>query len=200
MNEFGGVITMSVLQNNDMMAQCTRKLIKISDEETEKRVKEIENCDHLFVKLRENKEFIDNPDATLLDCVNCGVTNKFFELESRMMRYRRSFEYYLFNIVHKLDIDYNDTTIESTMMIKLRQKTHEFNLMSDEILRTFHPGLLYQIAKVINPSGTNEELFHIMKELNELETTKERNKLSQIDDANELIERYYENKGKVLKK
>lgn len=191
---------MNTLHNNDMMTQCTRKLVKISDEETKKRIKEIENCDHLFVKLKENKEFIDNPDATIIECVNCGVTNKYFELERTMMRYRRSFEYYLVNTFHQLDIDYNDTTIESAMMIELRKKTNEFNLMSDEILRTFHPGLLYQIAKIINPSGTNEELFQIMKELNEIETTRERNKLIQVDDANELIERYYENKGKTLKK
>ena len=185
---------------NDMMAQCSQKLIKVSDEERENRIKEINSCHHLFVKLRERPELEEYHDSVVVECVYCGVTNKYNDLEKTLVKYRHSLEYYLLNKFHNVNIEYNDSTIESQMMEEIKKDNQKLNMLSNGIIRSFHPGLLFQLAKKICPNGTNEEIFEIMQELNELETTKEKNQLCFIDDADELVERFYENKGRVLKK
>lgn len=185
---------------NDMMAQCSKRLIKISKEEEEKRINEINNCDHLFVKLRDyDTSYYDNLDLSVVECVHCGVTNKYRDLERVMQKYRRSLDYYVLTKWHYTNVEYNETTIETMMMNKIKDENQELNMMSNEVLRSFHPEVLYQIAKSINPEADNTELFEMMKKLNELETFEERNKLSNLEDATSLIERY-QKEVKVLKK
>ena len=67
----------------------------------------------------------------------------------------------------------------------------DINLISGECLRTCHPNLLYLLAIQINPNGSYQEIFDIMKKLNSLETSQERIRLQTVEQANELIERYY---------
>ena len=185
---------------NDMMAQCTKKLIKVSKEEEIKRINEIENCNHLFVKVRDyNTSYYGDLDLSAVECVHCGVTNKYRDLEKVMQKYRKSLDYYVLTHWHYTDVEYNDVTIETIMMDKIKDENQELNMMSNEVLRSFHPGVLYEIAKIINEDAENYELFEIMKKLNELETFEEKNKLNSVEEATSLIERYKE-EIKVLKK
>lgn len=185
---------------NDMMAQCSKRLIKVSKEEEEKRINEINGCEHLFVKLRDyDTSYYDNLDLSVVECVHCGVTNKYRDLERVMQKYRRSLDYYVLTKWHYTNVEYNETTIETMMMNKIKDENNKLNMMSNEVLRSFHPGVLYQIAKSINPEADNTELFEVMKKLNELETFEERNKLNNLEDATSLIERY-QKEVKVLKK
>lgn len=185
---------------NDMMAQVAKKLIKKSPVEEQARIDEIKNCNHLFVKLRDfDTSTYEGLDLSIVECVHCGVTNKFKELERVMRKYPKSLDLYMRNRLHYIDVDYNEETIESKLMDEIKNSNPILNLMSDEVIRTFHPGLLYRLANIINPTADDKELFDIMKELNNLETTEERNKLNNENDAIELIDRYSE-KVKVLKK
>ena len=185
---------------NDIMAQCTKKLIKVSKEDEEKRINEIKNCNHLFVKLRDyNTSTYDNLDLSVVECVHCGVTNKYHDLERVMQKYRKSLDYYVLTHWHYTDVEYNEVTIESMMMDKIKDENKELNMISNEVLRSPHPGVLYKVAKMINKDAENEELFEIMKKLNQLETFEEKNKLNSVEEATDLIERYKE-EIKVLRK
>ena len=185
---------------NDMMAQVSKKLIKVSQEEEEKRINEIRNCNHLFVKLRDfDTSTYEGLDLSVVECVHCGVTNKYKDLEYVMGKYRRSLDLYVLNKLHYTNVEYNETTIESRLMDEIKDRGVKLNMMSDNVIRTFHPGVLYQIAKMIYPEASNERLFEIMQELNKLETPEEKNKLNTLNDATDLILRYKE-ENKVLKK
>ena len=185
---------------NDMMAQVSKKLIKVSEEEKQKRINEIRNCEHLFVKLRDfDTSTYEGIDLSVVECVHCGVTNKYKDLERTMRKYQRSLEYYVLTKMHYTDVSYNDTTIESRLMDEIKGEHKELNMMSNSVIRTFHPGVLYRIANLIKPEASNEELFEIMQELNNLETPEEKTKLNSLFDATDLIERYKE-ECKVLKK
>ena len=188
------------LPYNDIMAQCSRKLIVKTKEEEQLRIDEIKNCNHLFVKLRDyNTSFYGNLDLSVIECVHCGVTNKYKDLERVLQKYRHSLDLYVLTKLHYTNVDYNETTIETVMMDKIKDENKELNMMSNEVIRSFHPGVLYQSAMIIKPDGSNFELFQIMKKLNELETFEEKNKLNSVDDASDLINRYKE-EIKVLKK
>ena len=185
---------------NDMMAQCSRKLIVQTPEEEQARINEIENCNHLFVKLRDfDLSLYDNLDLSIIECVHCGVTNKYQNLERVLQKYRKSLDIYMLSKLHYTSVDYKETTIETEMMNKIKDNGKKINMMSNEIIRSLHPGVLYQIAIMIKPNGSNEELFEIMQRLNELETSEEKNKLNSIEDATDLINRYKED-IKILKK
>ena len=185
---------------NDMMAQVSKKLIKVSEEEEQKRINEIKSCNHLFVKLRDfDTSTYDGLDLSVVECVHCGVTNKYKELERVMKKYQRSLDFYVLTKLHYTNVQYNEQTIESKMMDEIKAENNELNMMSDDVIRTFHPGVLYKIAKIINPEAENAELFEIMQELNKLETTEEKNKLNNTFDATDLIRRY-QKENKVLKK
>ena len=185
---------------NDLMTQCSRKLIKRSQEEEKERINEIRNCNHLFVKVRERVNSYDsNADSSIIECVHCGVTNKFVDLEHTLTKYNKSLDYYVLTRYHSNDIIYNECTIETDMMNEIIRDNKPIRLMSNEIIRSLHPIVLYDIAKFLYPEASDEELFSVMKELNELETSEEKNKLCSIFDAKELIERYFSD-DKVLKK
>jgi len=178
---------------NDLMAQCSKKLIKTTIDEEQNRINDINNCHHLFVKLR------DCANNDIVECVHCGVTNKYNELENTMSKCRKSLEFYVRTNFHLKDVEFKDITIESIMMSKILENDYKLNMLSDHVIRSNHPGLLYKIAIIINPEASNEELFEIMCDLHELETPEERIKLNSIDLSDELINRYKDN-IKVLKK
>ena len=74
----------------------------------------------------------------------------------------------------------------------------DLNVISEECLPTNHPSLLYRLALLINPSGNNEELFLIMKQLHLLETPQERIRLKKEEHARALLIRYFISKPKCL--
>jgi len=188
------------LPNNDLFAQFVNK--KWAEEKdirrtiySKRRIEEIENCNHLFLKLKD-KEYVGTnhssdtgDELSTLECVHCGLTNKFEFLENKLQ---------------DIDTLYTNPTIET----KLFHKTYKdayircsksfnenvFNLISDEVIPTNQAGLLYKLALIINPIGTNEELFSIMNTLNELETNLEKWKLRTIDQCADLLNRYDERK------
>ena len=188
------------LPNNDNFAQCYRSLYKGHfNQYANRRKEEITNCNHLFLKLKE-KEYLGSfhssdcmDEPSVLECVHCGLTNKFETLERILSQYKmifkKSLETIMFhNIYHdawKKDGKCFDDSI--------------FNLISDGVIKTNQAGLLYKLAIVINPYGSNEELFNIMNTLNELETDLERLKLSKVEQCGDLIDRYNKEKSKVLK-
>ena len=185
---------------NDLMAQCSKKLIKMPEEEENKRIWEIANCNHLFVKIKESQDNLDE-DTTIIECVYCGVTNKYRILENTLLKkIPKSLEYYIMTKYHCKDVEYRESTIETEMMDKLERSGKELPLMSDEVIRTNHPNVLYTLARRLHPGATNEELFQIMKELNKLENSSEKQRLNTIDDAMELVLRYKEKKKELIKR
>ena len=103
---------------------------------------------------------------------------------------------------------YNRKTLESKLFNETFQHSYsrggkefnnrDINLISDESLLTYHPGLLYRLALQINPLGDNEELFNIMKNLHQLETFQEKIRLQTEEQAISLLERYYDFKNKAI--
>ena len=190
-------IDLKQLPINDDFSQCMRKLRKTSYELELQRKEEIRKCNHLFVKLKECEEYygMDSTDyyrtAHEVECVHCGLTNKFVILEELVED--SHFNFYL--------LGYNRQTIETQMFEEVFKNSYaregksfnnsDINLISGECLRTCHPNLLYLLAIQINPNGSYQEIFDIMKKLNSLETSQERIRLQTVEQANELIERYY---------
>ena len=186
------------LPNNDNFAQCCRSLINgHKDNYINQRKEEMLNCNHLFLKLKD-KEYVGSyhssdccDDSAIVECVYCGLTNKFKYLEEIFGEY-----------------DQNQT-IESSMFDEIFKKGYRrsgksfndsvFNLISYDVIKTNHPQLLYKLALIINLKGTTEELFNIMSILNELETNLEKWKLSKVEQCNDLLKRYKERKVLIKK-
>ena len=190
---------------NDEFAQCLRSMRKKTKEYTDFRIKEISSCNHLFVKIKEGVSYPGfhssdyEYDPSQVECVFCGLTNKHKYMEDLFYRHdlvepwlydRQSLETSFFNNYFRDYFRRSGKSFDESC----------FNLISDGIISSYHPGLLYQIAVRINPDANNEEIVEIMKKLNELETNEEKMKLRTIDHAENLIERYIKNKGKVLLK
>ena len=194
---------------NDTYQQRLDSLSITGDEEIN-RINKMINCDHLFVKLQHpieftcawgGKEFGTKPP--LMQCVHCGLTNKFKEdddlgnqkvLVSGSILNSVTVETKVFNSTYKKC--YHREKYYG--YIKCSFDDSEIPYISREVLDTYHPGLLFDLAREINLSldYTNphdrEELFRIMKELREIETYHERLCLKHTMDATELLERYCE--------
>ena len=184
------------LPNNDNFAQCFRSL---SNGYTDKRKEEIINCNHLFFKLKE-KQYVGSfhssdceDEPSILECVHCGLTNKFEPIERVLKKYKRlpykSLETIMFHQLYQGAWQRGGKRFDDSI----------FNLISDVVITTNQAGLLYKLALKINPEGSNEELFNIMNTLNELETDLEKWKLSKVEQCDGLIDRYKKRKIKVLK-
>lgn len=86
---------------NDEFGQCMRKLRIVSTEFTQKRQEEIRKCNHLFVKLRKGEELFEcnstdyYKGANEVECVYCGLTNRFNRIEdvldSEYIEFSKSF-------------------------------------------------------------------------------------------------------------
>lgn len=170
--------------------ECIKKLRKLPERKEKKRIQEMKNCNHLFVLLasKDNLEFEDNFCENKVECVHCGLTNKYITLEDE------------FFFHYSLGYGYNNVTLETKVFNEVFEKSFDrknrtfddsvINLISTEELPTNHPDLLYNLAKYINPDGTNEELFSIMKKLHELETDSEKELLIDINNSHSLYNRY----------
>lgn len=194
---------------NDEFAQYIIKSRRTSEEYTMKRKEKIRNCNHLFVRLKEGETtpgFNSSDyyyDPSHVECVHCGLTNKYESFEEMFSRYPRKSYFFRKN-----------KTIESEMFGEFFKENYcrggksfdesAFNLISEEVLPTYHPGLLYKLAMEINPEASMEGIFETMKQLHSLETRQESLRLQEIEQAQELLARYHQNKkskrlGKNLK-
>ena len=188
---------------NDEWVQCLGGMRIKPKEYVLKRKEEIRNCNHLFVKLKEgvySGAFNSSDcyyDPCEVECVYCGLTNKHEYLENYLKRI-------------PLGFSYKNETIESEMFKEVFKNAYRrsgksfdetvFNLISNEVLNTYHPRLLYELANLLNPNASQEEIFETMRELKELETRQEELRLRNKEQASGLIKRYSENKKKVLVK
>ena len=190
---------------NDEFAQCLRGMRKKTKEYTDSRIQEMSSCNHLFVKIKEGVSYSGfhssdyEYDPSQVECVFCGLTNKHKYMEDLFYRKdiinswyynRQSLETSFFNNYFRDYFRRSGKSFDESC----------FNLISQDVIKSYHPGLLYQIAVRINPEADKEEIVEIMKKLNELETDEEKMKLRTIGHAENLIERYLKNKGKVLLK
>ena len=208
-------IELKQLPLNDEFAQCMRKLRIVPNEILEKRQEEIKQCHHLFVKLRKGKRTCGchstdyYQDADEVECVYCGLTNRFNQIE--IILEKQYIEYFkTFRGMLSSSTRYNKKTLESEMFEKIFKASYlrggksfnnsDLNLISEECLLTYHPKILYQLALQINPTGSKEEMFEIMKTLHSLETSQERLRLQNIEQATELLDRYYNSEPKRLVK
>lgn len=181
------------LSLNDECAQnvrCRYLYDTYKKEYEDLRMEQISKCNHLFVVLRKSKTistvFYTSPEEKFItekvECVHCGLTNKFFELDRE-------------ELYNSLNHRYLGPSIESKIFIEIEQNARspfsfnhkKLNLISEKILSSDHISLLYNLAISLNPNGTNEELFNIMAELHNLETTQER---LGPEQAGYLLERY----------
>ena len=191
-------IEIKKLPVSDEFEQCMRNLRKVDEEIIERRKKEIRECTHLFVLLRRGEKTYGCHstdyyyDANEVECVHCGLTNKFNKLETILStNYNQMF--LSFNGMLLSKTKYMKKTIESEMFEEIFGNSYlrggktfnnrTLNLISDEPLLTCHPKILYRLALIINPKGNNEELFEIMKKLHLIETPQEKIRIQVEEQA-----------------
>lgn len=169
---------------NDPFAQYIRSLNTTPENANIKREKML-SCNHLFVKLkREQKEY---QILSEVECVHCGLTNKYHSLEN------------FFRIKQMASDQYKERTLESILFDEI-MNIPNLNLISDEVIETNHPGLLYQLALTINPEANQDELFTIMNTLHNLENEQERLHLRRPEQSSALLKRYKSATSKTLKR
>lgn len=167
------------------------------------RREQISKCNHLFVVLRKSKTiptvFYTSPEEKFItekvECIHCGLTNKFFELDREELH-------------NPINDRYLGASIESKIFTEIVPNARnpfgfnnkKLNLISEKILSSDHVSLLYNLALSLNPNGTNEELFDIMTELHNLENTQERLRLRTLEQAGYLLERYKNREAEQVKK
>lgn len=173
--------------NNDRFAQYIRAYTEPSNYRKNKRQEEVLSCDHEFVILEKGNyvgsfhssdcEF----QSSVIECVHCGVTNKFMKMTEELNLSLSSFSL--------------RTPFESKLFEMIFPDTFslaDINLISYDELPSDYPRLLYDVARSIKPAADNQELFDVMMELHHLQTPTERLKTCTIEDAQPLIERYKE--------
>lgn len=182
-------------RNNDEFARAIRGRNR-SDEETEFIIVKWRSCKHLFVKVRESKYFgaFHSSDCETIparyECVQCGLTNRLIDTEEVLDRHNSGIS----TLLNKKQI-----TDETTEWRNQKPKISKNNLLGKELIDTVHPGVLFNIAAELclaqDIKATKENVFRIMKELCEMETSTERLKISTIVHASALIERYKQKHG-----
>lgn len=185
---------------NDTFAQYWRNIKPMSEDIVKRKKKNMECCNHLFVRLN-GLDIYGSKNIMTVECVYCGITNKFLQLEEFFNSNPR---------IDSLSLPKNTKTLQSEMFMQMLkqnhfqndQNFHEFDLkfMSEEILPTYHPGLLYQLALQIKFDASIEEIFDLMKQLHALETNTEVLHLQTLEQANELFIRYQESVKKNYQK
>lgn len=152
----------------------------------EERKKQIRECNHEFVLLKEggwcggfNSSDYEY-DYNIIECVHCGVTNKYEELE--------------FFIRHNPIFPWMKSSVETEEFKLIFNKPYsdryDVNLISSQVIDSKHAKILYDVAKKIYPYASNEKIIDIMYKLNLLETDSEKMNLNTVEDAKELIIRY----------
>ena len=201
---------------NDLKSQFDRKMQKMSREDINDTIYDMEHCHHLFVKLKEGEEFLAphssdcEKDPPIVECVHCGITNKFMDLEElyckkvlKLIKVSNGIGYPTRSII--LSPQFKNETLESKEFRKQfsiygskRFNDSYFNYISKEELITYHPGLLFHLAMNFMLSVDidhltqydKKEIFNIMKELNKLETDYEKDHLMYPMDCDDLLDRY----------
>ena len=100
------------------------------------KIKEIENCDHLFLKLREgydvkgfhSTDYYHVPST--IECVKCGLSNKYSDMSIKE------------RLIYLKINDVQEQISLNNKLFKLIDKNN-INLISDEVLNTNHPRVLY---------------------------------------------------------
>ena len=180
-------------RNNDDFARIVRGRNR-SNEETESIVAKWRSCKHLFVKVHESEyigAFHSSDCETIparYECVRCGLTNRLIDTEYDINWYDLGRMY-----------DKKQVTDEITEWRRQQPNISDENLLSEEVIKTIHPGILFDTAIELclaqEIRTTKQNVFEVMKELCDIETPIERLKISTIVHASALIERYKEKHG-----
>jgi len=194
-------------RNNDLFAQYLRACRVESKDAKAKRREEVSKCHHEFVMLKPaeyhgacNSSDCETDDP-VIECVHCGLTNKFQELFSFLVRkniaiYNNFFDkYFLKGCLFTNAKPFENELFRELINIKDislfgldKKPLYEFS--KENAINSSHIGLLYSIAKQFYPTATDKEILIVMRELHQLETSLENLKLETIEEATELIERY----------
>lgn len=169
---------------------------------------QMEECHHLFLKIKEGQNYYGfhssdcGYDPCVVICLKCGLTNRFIEMDSIDKKYDMMLRWR--NPYYNGFIEVNDKIFRKQYGHAWRRggKSFDdsvFNLISEEVWNVNRPMLLYSIAKSIRPDADDTEIFDVMKTLYEIETPEERAELNNIDQAQELINRYNNRKVRVLR-
>ena len=182
-------------RNHDEFGRAARGRNR-SDEDTKTIVAKWRSCNHLFVMVRDSKylgSFHSSDCETIparYECVRCGLTNRLIDTEE------------VFDLQDSRDRLLSDRKNVADETAEWRQQCPKRigkYLLSKEPINTTHPGVLFDIAielclaQEIKTSKKN--VFAVMKELNEMETSMERLKISTVVHASALIERYKKKHG-----
>ena len=143
-----------------------------------RRKEQMENCNHLFVKLEEGRNFqgyYKNDCCYIpckVECVLCGLTNK----------YTSNYKYYETKDGNLMKpVLFSDREIRINNQVFAEQFSHAyskdhkffdesvFNLIKDEVLDTDHAPYLYQRAINLRMDRSQEDVFNIMSILNDIE-------------------------------
>ena len=144
------------------------------------------SCNHLFVKIG-----IDSNNQDIIECVHCGLTNKYLHMDDSMDY--SELKKYGENIKDFININNAVFNRQYVVLQKMFGRVISFrpkNMISDEVLPSRNVSLLYEASKMVNPSASNEELFQIMKELYDLETDEEKSGEIDVVYIMDLLERY----------
>lgn len=188
------------MRPNDLFAQFLKHMYFVneaSQQDIDARRHELETCNHLFLELVPSRYegACHSSDCytvpSIVECVHCGLTNKFMAFDNSVTfdgsgRTRKFFADFPPAYFWKEKL-----TIESQVCRK--ENLDAFEKLSKEALMTFHPQVLYQLAKQIMPDASNQELFDIMKQLTILETSSEQIYLATVEQAEDLKARYIQN-------
>lgn len=185
---------------NDTFAQYWRNIKPMSEDIAKRKMENMKCCNHLFVYLN-GLDIYGSKNTMTVECVHCGITNKFLQLEEFFNSNSR---------INPFSLPKNTKTLQSEMFMQMLKQNHcqndqSFNeiglkFMSEEILPTYHPGLLYQLALQIKFDASIEETFDVMKQLHALETNIEVLHLQTLEQANDLFIRYQESIKKTYQK
>ena len=157
--------------------------------EKEKRRDEVLHCEHKFVLLKRggwtggfhSSDYEYQPN--LVECVHCGLTNKFVKMEEINNNIygekKYSFENELFLECFAGSYGY-----------KGRFNENDIRLISSVSIDSCHIRTLYKLAKRIYPEGLDKDLFDIMLVLDGLETEEEKIGLECIRGEEALLDRY----------
>ena len=178
---------------NDVLSQFYKGYF-VKEAEQIKRREEVSKCNHLFV-------CTDIDDISpIIECVHCSLSNRtlnfYYQFSKRidMNKYKISNEKFPFEA--KLFIEtFPNCLLDDIYNIDL----NNYNLISTEVIKTWHARLLYLASCEIELTGDYLKKFQIMKEINELEDEFERIQISKEMDIFTLIRKYIENKNQNTK-
>ena len=177
-------------RNNDEFARVVRGRNR-SDEDTESIIAKWRSCKHLFVKVRESEyigAFHSSDCETIparYECVRCGLTNRLIDMEEALDRHGSGCS---------ILPDRKKVTDEATEWKHQRPEVSDENLLSEDLIKTVHPGVLFDVAAELclaqGIKTTKQNVFEVMKELCDMETGAEQLKISTAVHASALVERY----------